>query len=63
MVCNYFFNGENYMYSFYSDEKSKVDCSKIAEKFGGGGHPHASGCSSNKLLFKKTGEYNVKKNS
>jgi oligoribonuclease NrnB/cAMP/cGMP phosphodiesterase (DHH superfamily) len=46
------FNGEKYSYSIYSIDKT-VDCSKIAEKFGGGGHKGAAGFSSNELLFKK----------
>jgi nanoRNase/pAp phosphatase (c-di-AMP/oligoRNAs hydrolase) len=29
--------------SFRSDKKG-VDCDKLAEKFGGGGHKDASGC-------------------
>lgn len=41
-----------YCYSFYSDkETSNFDCCALAEKFGGGGHRNASGCSSKKLLF------------
>lgn len=30
-----------------------IDCSKIAEKYGGGGHKGAAGFNSDKLLFKK----------
>ena len=41
--------GGKYVYSIYS---TKVDVSKIAEKYGGGGHPGASGFSSTELLFK-----------
>ena len=43
-----------YCYSFYSDKDSDFDCSKFAEKLGGGGHRNASGCSSKELLFKKS---------
>lgn len=46
------FNGEKYSYSIYSVDPA-IDCSKIAEKFGGGGHKGAAGFSSNELLFKK----------
>ena len=46
------FNGEKYSYTLYSNDKN-VDCSKIAEKYGGGGGRGASGFSSNELLFKK----------
>jgi oligoribonuclease NrnB/cAMP/cGMP phosphodiesterase (DHH superfamily) len=46
------FDGERYSYSIYS-VASEIDCSKIAEKFGGGGHKGAAGFSSSELLFKK----------
>ena len=46
------FNGEKYSYSIYSIDPS-IDCSKIAEKFGGGGHKGAAGFMSTDLLFKK----------
>lgn len=47
------FNGEKYIYSIYSIDPN-VDCSKIAEKFGGGGHKGAAGFTHTELLFKKT---------
>jgi oligoribonuclease NrnB/cAMP/cGMP phosphodiesterase (DHH superfamily) len=50
VLCIWHYDGENYVYSLYSD--NKVDVSKIAEKYGGGGHKGASGCSSKTLLFK-----------
>ena len=53
-VVLWHFNGERYIYSLYS--KGDFDTSKISEKFGGGGHPGASGFSSNKLLVVKRGE-------
>ena len=37
------FNGDKWAFSFYTD-KPDVDCSKIAKKFGGGGHMKAAGC-------------------
>lgn len=52
IVCVWAFNGEKYSYSIYSEDKS-IDCSKIAEVYGGGGHKGASGFSADKLLFKK----------
>lgn len=50
-VVVWVYNGEKYSYSIYSE--GEVDCSKIAEKFGGGGHAGAAGFSSDKLLFHK----------
>lgn len=51
LVCVWVFNGEKYSYSIYTTNDD-IDCSKIAESFGGGGHAGASGFSSDKLLFK-----------
>ena len=53
VVCVWAFNGNKFSYSIYSSDKT-VDCSKIAESFGGGGHRGAAGFSSNELLFKKS---------
>ncbi len=52
LVMVWVFNGEKYTYSIFSSNKD-IDCSKIAEKFGGGGHKGAAGFSSTELLFKK----------
>ena len=52
LVMVWAFNGEKYSYSIFSSNKD-IDCSKIAEKFGGGGHKGAAGFSSNEMLFKK----------
>lgn len=52
MICSYCFNGEMYDYSLYSADPS-VDCSKIAEKFGGGGHKGAAGFLSKEIVFEK----------
>lgn len=52
VVCVWAFNGEVYSYSIYSSDKT-VDCSAIAESYGGGGHKGASGFSSKELLFTK----------
>lgn len=52
IVMVYVFNGEKYSYSIFSSDKD-IDCSKIAEKYGGGGHVGAAGFSSDELLFKK----------
>jgi oligoribonuclease NrnB/cAMP/cGMP phosphodiesterase (DHH superfamily) len=53
VVVVYAFNGDKYSYSIFSTNKD-VDCSKIAESFGGGGHKGAAGFCSSKLLFKKS---------
>lgn len=51
-VCAlYTFDGEYYKVSIYSSKKT--DCSKIAEKFGGGGHPGASGFRTKEFPFIK----------
>jgi oligoribonuclease NrnB/cAMP/cGMP phosphodiesterase (DHH superfamily) len=44
------FNGEKYVYTLYSGDKN-IDCSALAAKYGGGGHPGAAGFKSDKLLF------------
>ena len=40
--ASYFFDGNKYIFSLYNDNK-KIDCSRIAKQFGGGGHRGASG--------------------
>jgi oligoribonuclease NrnB/cAMP/cGMP phosphodiesterase (DHH superfamily) len=52
IVMPWVFNGEKYIYSIFSSNPN-VDCSKIAEKYGGGGHKGAAGFVSDELLFKK----------
>jgi oligoribonuclease NrnB/cAMP/cGMP phosphodiesterase (DHH superfamily) len=52
IVMVWVFNGEKYTYSIFSSNPD-IDCSKIAEKYGGGGHKGAAGFSSDELLFKK----------
>ena len=52
-VCvSYRYNGKKYIYSIYSHPKFKneVDCSKIAEKYGGGGHVGAAGFVSDTII-------------
>jgi len=51
LVMVWVFDGSKYSYSIFSSNKD-VDCSKIAESYGGGGHSGAAGFSSDKLLFK-----------
>lgn len=52
LVMVWVFNGSKYTYSIFSSSKD-IDCSKIAEKYGGGGHKGAAGFSSDELLFKQ----------
>lgn len=52
LVMVWVFNGTKYSYSIFSSNPN-VDCSKIAEKYGGGGHKGAAGFSSDELLFKR----------
>lgn len=52
LVAIWAFDGEKYKYSIYSD-KEDVDCSKIAEKHGGGGHKGASGFVADAMILKK----------
>jgi hypothetical protein len=40
-----------WMYSVYSSEKSTFNCEDFCERFGGGGHLHAAGFSTEQLIF------------
>ena len=52
-ICvSYIFNGDCFVYSIYTSDKN-IDCSKIAAKYGGGGHHMAAGFQSQELLCKK----------
>lgn len=51
IVAIWAFNGEKYKYSLYS-ANDDVDCSKIAEQYGGGGHKKAAGFVSDKMILK-----------
>lgn len=50
LVMVWVFDGNKFTYSIFSSNK-EIDCSKIAESYGGGGHKGAAGFSSTKLLF------------
>lgn len=52
LVMVWVFDGSKFTYSIFSSNKD-IDCSKIAESYGGGGHKGAAGFSSIELLFKK----------
>lgn len=53
IVAIWAFNGEIYKYSLYTD-KPDIDVSKIAERYGGGGHKKAAGFVSEKMILVKT---------
>jgi uncharacterized protein len=55
MMVVYWFDGEQYNYSFYS-KTGGMDVSIIAREHGGNGHPNAAGCRSKKMLFPKNAE-------
>lgn len=52
IVVIWVFNGKNYRYSLFSN-KEDIDCSQIAELFGGGGHKSAAGFSLDRLILTK----------
>lgn len=51
ILFNYSGRSGKWLYSVYSDDNSPFMCNEFCSKFGGGGHPHASGFSSDKLIF------------
>lgn len=51
MFIGFSFNGRSWNYSLRS---TRIDCSQIAMKYGGGGHKGAAGFNSNELLIKET---------
>lgn len=52
IVCPFVFDGDVYTYSLFTN-KDDIDCKKIAESFGGGGHKQAAGFTSENLIFHK----------
>lgn len=52
VLISFVFDGQNYTVGLYS---KKIDVSKIANQYGGGGHPGASGFVCRELPFKKIG--------
>lgn len=59
--CVWYYNGKTgkYIYSLYS--KDEIDVSKICKSFGGGGHYHAAGFSSDNPIFSKNNKYTIVK--
>lgn len=51
MCVAWIFDGTYYRYSFYSNDKSEINCKEFAEKHGGGGHVHAAGVQSKEKLW------------
>lgn len=50
----YCFDGKQWLYSLYTDNKD-IDLSVVAKKFGGGGHSNACGFVSDKLPHELVG--------
>lgn len=50
LLVSFVYDGDKYRYSIYSEDPG-VDCSKIAETFGGGGHKSAAGFTTSYPLF------------
>lgn len=55
LYCAFAFDGMKWKYSIYS---TTLDCSVIAEQYGGGGHMGAAGFSCNELIFTDINKYN-----
>lgn len=51
-LVGFIFDGEKFSYSLRSTENGP-DVSVVASNYGGGGHVHASGCSSTEMLLQK----------
>jgi oligoribonuclease NrnB/cAMP/cGMP phosphodiesterase (DHH superfamily) len=52
IAVGYIHDGKNFQITLYASMTNEIDVSKIAIKYGGGGHPKAAGFSSKKLPFK-----------
>lgn len=52
MAMVWSFDGSNYQYSIYSQDDN-IECDKIAEQYGGGGHKGAAGFRMEEMPFKK----------
>lgn len=52
-VCMFWRTAAKWYYSFRSDEEKGVNVAEICESFGGGGHIHAAGFTSDELMFIK----------
>ena len=60
IVCPWYYNGEVFIYSLYSDKSKDSPCGEIATALGGGGHPRAAGFQNINLIIDKDSVLNVK---
>jgi len=62
-VILFYYSGKSgkWYYSCYRGSKSKFECNKFCEQFGGGGHPGAAGFESEQLIFTSKALQNVAK--
>ena len=51
LVCLFHYDKDKYEYSLYSNGYGNINCGKIAENYGGGGHVKAAGFKSKKFIF------------
>ena len=51
LVCLFHYDKDKYEYSLYSNGYGNINCGKIAEKYGGGGHVKAAGFKSKKFIL------------
>lgn len=54
LLVTWTFNGNQYVYTLFAGGYGNINCAKLAEKYGGGGHPGAAGFRSDKLLLLRT---------
>lgn len=53
ILVGFSFDGESWNYSLRS---TKIDCSKVAMKYGGGGHKGAAGFNNSNFVLRKNNE-------
>lgn len=56
VMLTFCWRGGKWNYSLYSIPEKNIHCGKIAQKFGGGGHPYAAGFNTEQLILSKGGE-------
>jgi len=52
LMLAFIWDGNQWTVSIYTED-GDIDCSKLAEKYGGGGHPGAAGFQTKKIAFQK----------
>ena len=52
-VCLFRYDGKakRWFYSLFNRKDKTFNCAKFCERYGGGGHAHAAGCDTEKLIF------------